>query len=470
MSATDPPAAPAPAILTSDAKKKKKSRSEKRAAAAKANPHERTKTVVRRLPPNLPEEIFWASVQKWVSDETVVWKSFVQGKLRKKMNKENVHSRAYIAFKTEDLVASFSREYDGHVFRDKAGNEAQAVVEFAPFQKIPVPTEKVKKDHRIGTIEEDEEYQAFLKTLEESTAKTMDTETLLETLIASTISAPQPTSTPLLEALKAEKSAQKDKEAILRNHAHYKEIKKDDKKKGAAAASTSTAAPSAAAPGKDAPATLGKRAAKKAAAAQKAAAAAEKEKGKEKAAPAASGSGAPAKSAPPTPKKKGAAAAATPATADTTAPVETSTAASEPSARRQRPVIAPSSRALEAALSGAGVQKKREARDKGKEKEKVQDGDASDAKGKTRPPTSGKVPVSIAVPSATGGGGVLPAPAILQRDQVPKVLARPTEPAATVPAAEGGAATLVRGGSGGRGGARGGGRGRGRGGPPAQGD
>lgn len=84
MSATDPPAAPTPATLTSEAKKKKKSRSEKRAAAAKANPHERTKTVVRRLPPNLPEEIFWASVQKWVSDETVVWKSFVQGKLRKK--------------------------------------------------------------------------------------------------------------------------------------------------------------------------------------------------------------------------------------------------------------------------------------------------------------------------------------------------------------------------------------------------
>lgn len=37
------------------------------------------------------------------------------------MNKENVHSRAYIAFKNEDLVAEFSREYDGHVFRDKAG-------------------------------------------------------------------------------------------------------------------------------------------------------------------------------------------------------------------------------------------------------------------------------------------------------------------------------------------------------------
>ena len=34
------------------------------------------------------------------------------------------------------------------------GNEAQAVVEFAPFQKTPAPAEKVKKDHRIGTIEE----------------------------------------------------------------------------------------------------------------------------------------------------------------------------------------------------------------------------------------------------------------------------------------------------------------------------
>jgi hypothetical protein len=32
-----------------------------------------------------------------------------------------VHSRAYIAFKTEDSVAKFSREYDGHIFKDKAG-------------------------------------------------------------------------------------------------------------------------------------------------------------------------------------------------------------------------------------------------------------------------------------------------------------------------------------------------------------
>jgi regulator of nonsense transcripts 3 len=45
---------------------------------------ERLKTVVRRLPPNLPADIFWQSVQAWVSDETVTWKVFYPGKLRKR--------------------------------------------------------------------------------------------------------------------------------------------------------------------------------------------------------------------------------------------------------------------------------------------------------------------------------------------------------------------------------------------------
>ena len=37
------------------------------------------------------------------------------------LNKENVHSRANIAFGTEELVARSSREYDGRIFKDKAG-------------------------------------------------------------------------------------------------------------------------------------------------------------------------------------------------------------------------------------------------------------------------------------------------------------------------------------------------------------
>ncbi|KAF8624683.1 hypothetical protein AX17_007014 [Amanita inopinata Kibby_2008] len=196
-------------------REKEKAERERAAAAAAA---ERLKTVVRRLPPNLPEEVFWQSVQQWVTDETVSWKVFYPGKYKKKLNKENIPSRAYIAFKNEDILSQFSREYDGHVFRDKQGNESQAVVEFAPYQKVP--PEKKKIDARNATIEKDEDYISFMALLnEQANAEPVS----IETLIASMQQVPMPKTTPLLEALKAEKSAIKDKEAILRNHAHYKD-------------------------------------------------------------------------------------------------------------------------------------------------------------------------------------------------------------------------------------------------------
>jgi len=106
------------------------------------------KSVVRRLPPNLPEEVFWQSVQTWVTEESVSWKVFYPGKLGKRwvcfdylvlsarlnevtisLNKENIPSRAYIAFKSEEQLAQFSQGYDGHLFRDKAGA-------FRPFHLI----------------------------------------------------------------------------------------------------------------------------------------------------------------------------------------------------------------------------------------------------------------------------------------------------------------------------------------------
>lgn len=41
------------------------------------------KVVVRSLPPNLPEQVFWQSVTPWVHDGTTTWKTFCPGKLRK---------------------------------------------------------------------------------------------------------------------------------------------------------------------------------------------------------------------------------------------------------------------------------------------------------------------------------------------------------------------------------------------------
>ena len=73
-------------------------------------------------------------------------------------------------FRTEEQVAQFSREFDGHVFKDKqgessyssskgsqvkdiTGKESRAIVEFAPFQKVPPLPERIKLDSRAGTLD-----------------------------------------------------------------------------------------------------------------------------------------------------------------------------------------------------------------------------------------------------------------------------------------------------------------------------
>lgn len=70
------------AVTDSPKKSRPKPSKEKKPQGKSQN--ERLKVVVRRLPPNLPEEIFWQSVAEWVSDETVSWKSFHAGKVKRR--------------------------------------------------------------------------------------------------------------------------------------------------------------------------------------------------------------------------------------------------------------------------------------------------------------------------------------------------------------------------------------------------
>lgn len=51
----------------------------------------------------------------------MTWRLVGEGANKSRLNKENIPSRAYISFKDEEHLARFSREYDGHLFRDKAG-------------------------------------------------------------------------------------------------------------------------------------------------------------------------------------------------------------------------------------------------------------------------------------------------------------------------------------------------------------
>ncbi|KAG9097521.1 hypothetical protein FS749_006104 [Ceratobasidium sp. UAMH 11750] len=200
---SDPKAAPAK-------KSKSKSSRSKQASGAGAP---KLKVVIRRLPPNLPEAIFWQSVSQWVTDETVSWKLYVKGKLRTKLNKENTPSRAYVEFLTPEAVIAFNQDYNGHLFRDKMGNESAAVVEYAPFQKVPHATRK--PDSKIGTIEADEDYISFLNALNKPAEPTPD----INELVAQPAPSAEPTSTPLLDALRAAKESS----TIKGYHSHYRE-------------------------------------------------------------------------------------------------------------------------------------------------------------------------------------------------------------------------------------------------------
>ncbi|CUA75053.1 Regulator of nonsense transcripts UPF3 [Rhizoctonia solani] len=192
---------------------KPKSKSSRTKQSASGNTP-RLKVVVRRLPPNLPENIFWQSVAQWVTDESSSWKLYVPGKLRTKLNRENTPSRAYVEFTSPEAVVIFNRDYNGHVFRDKQGNESVAVVEYAPYQKVP--HEKRKADTKIGTIEADEDFVSFLEALNKPAEPTAD---VSELVIQATTAAAEPTSTPLLDALKAAKEAN----TIKGYHSHYRD-------------------------------------------------------------------------------------------------------------------------------------------------------------------------------------------------------------------------------------------------------
>lgn len=71
-----------PRMSTTETTKSAKRNKKAKSSGGGQKVAERLKTVVRRLPPNLPEEIFWQSVSKWVTEETVTWKAYYPGKFK----------------------------------------------------------------------------------------------------------------------------------------------------------------------------------------------------------------------------------------------------------------------------------------------------------------------------------------------------------------------------------------------------
>jgi regulator of nonsense transcripts 3 len=68
--------------------------------------------------------------------------------------KENSASRAYVDLPDEAACVAFAKAYNGHVFENKQGQRSQALVDYAPFPKVPTPAARRKPDPRQGSIEE----------------------------------------------------------------------------------------------------------------------------------------------------------------------------------------------------------------------------------------------------------------------------------------------------------------------------
>ncbi|ORX57498.1 hypothetical protein DM01DRAFT_322496 [Hesseltinella vesiculosa] len=226
-------------------KKKKRERRRKKPKTKKELP--KTKVIVRRLPPNLPEDVFMNVVQKWIGDDAVDYKMYIPGKLSTSKSKESTFSRAYFHMKTMDAVIAFHQGFDGHIFMDSRGNESRAVVEFAPYQGVP--KEPKTPDSRQGTIEEEPDYIKFLENLEteketaSASAEPVEGSTHLERLenrlaymTAQSLAQEQankPKTTPLLEHLRAIKAAKsgvkaKKKRAQKEKAAAIKKAAKDE--------------------------------------------------------------------------------------------------------------------------------------------------------------------------------------------------------------------------------------------------
>uniref|UniRef100_A0A4W3J243 UPF3 domain-containing protein n=1 Tax=Callorhinchus milii TaxID=7868 RepID=A0A4W3J243_CALMI len=96
------------------------------------------KVVVRRLPPSLTKEQLEEQLAPLPEHDYFEFFPLIQ---------------AYINFKNQEDIVLFRDQFDGYVFIDNKGQEYPAIVEFAPFQKIPKKKSK-KKDAKAGTIED----------------------------------------------------------------------------------------------------------------------------------------------------------------------------------------------------------------------------------------------------------------------------------------------------------------------------
>ncbi|KAJ8475906.1 hypothetical protein OPV22_019633 [Ensete ventricosum] len=167
------------------------------------DPSDRTKVVVRRLPPSISQPVLMEQIDGRFAGR-YDWVCFRQGKNSQKNQR---YTRAYLNFKRLDDVVEFAEFFDGHIFVNEKGTQFKALVEYAPFQRVPKHWSK--KDVREGTIYKDPEYMEFLELISKPVEHLPSAEIQLERKEAERAGAQKetPIVTPLMDFVRRKRAA-----------------------------------------------------------------------------------------------------------------------------------------------------------------------------------------------------------------------------------------------------------------------
>ncbi|TKY71405.1 Regulator of nonsense transcripts UPF3 [Spatholobus suberectus] len=164
---------------------------------------DRTKVVLRHLPPSISEAALLAQIDAAFAGR-YNWLSFRPGKISQK---HISYSRAYIDFKRPEDVVMFAEFFNGHIFVNEKGTQFKVIVEYAPSQRVP--RQWSKKDARDGTIYKDSEYLEFLELLAKPVENLPSAEIQLEKREAERSGAAKdiPIITPLMDFVRQKRAA-----------------------------------------------------------------------------------------------------------------------------------------------------------------------------------------------------------------------------------------------------------------------
>ncbi|KAJ5083333.1 hypothetical protein N7456_012760 [Penicillium angulare] len=194
-------------------------------------PAPRLKLLIRRLPPGLTQsELEGALGPEWkVGAGKVDWLQYKPGKVTKDPAKPSRPSRAYLHVVSNEHITPLSDEVRQASFQDARGTShdpsllGPPILEFSPYAKTP--GNRVRKDARQGTIDQDPDFIAFLESLTQPITKPAPVDTVEGDDKKEAV-----TTTPLVQFIK-DKKASKAKDSSASKSSKLSRAEKDSKEK-----------------------------------------------------------------------------------------------------------------------------------------------------------------------------------------------------------------------------------------------